>query len=691
MFAGETVQHVLAAVLTSEPDWSVLPADTPAAVRRLLRWCLERDRKRRLDSASAARLEIEDALASAAAPTSAAAAARPRRMAAVAVTAALAGGAVVALAAWAWVRPTVQNPRPPSRFAITPPPERPPWTGPFDRSIVVSPDGRHVVYTTALAAATGGMLMMRSIDRLEITPLAGIDAARAPFFSADSRWVGFFRNTDLMKAPVDGGPALSICRFQGAPRGASWGDDGAVVFATSDPTTGLWRVPSGGGEPTVLTTPAEGEGDHLFPTVLPAGRGVLFTIAAQDQSDASIAILDAATNERRILVRGGSQAEYVESGHLVYAAAGTLRAVRFDLGTLRVISDPIPVLDHVRMASTGAANYGVSRSGTLAYIPGGPGLEPRRSLMWVDRAGREEPVDAPLRAYTIPRLSPDGTRAALDIRDEESDIWILDLARQSGLRKLTSGASSDTNPVWSVDGTQIVFTSSRSGPPRLYRQPADGSGAAELLSWEGEEAQRRRIVGSVYATSMTPDGKAIVGHGDGPMSFDVLLFPFQNPELLTAVTAATGRVRPLVRTNAIEHNAELSPDGRYLAYQTNESGRFEIAVRPFPDVDRAMWTISSDGGTRPLWARNGKELFYRDESAALVAVPVGTAGRTLDWGAPVRLFDSKDASSQPDRNYDVTPDGRRFLMIKEDASRQPDPIVVVLDWSEELKRLVPVN
>jgi serine/threonine-protein kinase len=682
-FSGETIAHVLAAVLKSDPDFSALPEDTPPPVRRLLRRCLEKDRKCRLDSANAARMEIEDALASAETVQVQVVAARSRRLVAVVSGAALIAGAISALVTWLLMRPAVPAAGE-SRFAITPPAGQAPWLGPFDRSIALSPDGRRFVYTTAPAAAPGGTLLVRSMERLEVTPVQGITRARAPFFSTDGQWVGFFEGTNqLMKASLSGGPALSICTFSGAPRGASWGDDGTIVFATSDPTTGLWRVPSAGGEPSILTTPAPDEGDHVFPSVLPGGRGVLYTIVAPG-GESDIAVLDAKTNQSRIIVRGASQPEYAITGHVIYAVGGgALRAVRFGLETLQVSGDPAPLPESVRMVPTGAANYAVSRAGTLLYLPAASSTQSERSLAWIDRAGREEPIKAPNRAYFIARLSPDGTRVALDIRDQERDIWILSLDRDMPLRKLTSGPASETNPLWTADHNHLIYTSNRSGAPELYLQAADGSGSATRLTEGGRNK---------FATSLASDGTGVIGHRDGPATFDIVRFALPTPGRGVAAPLQPGDpVKELVTSPFFEHNAELSPDGRFLAYQSNASGQYEILVRPYPDLDAGTWTVSSGGGTRPLWAKNGKELFYRDAAGAMIAVPVDGSKSVLTWGAPEKLFDSADVASAPDRNYDVSLDGKRFLIIKGSPNARPDDIVVVLNWDQELKRLVPTR
>jgi serine/threonine-protein kinase len=671
-FTGETVSHVLAAVLKSDPDWSALPADTPPHVRRLLRRCLEKERRRRLDSAVAARLEIEDTpTARDVGPTTDAPARGPVSLAA--IGAAVAGSGVLAAALmWVLLRPVPMPPREPSRFEVAPGGVVRPHQ--FDRILTVSPGGRELIYVVAReGAGPGGQLMVRRLDRLEASPLPGVASARSPFASPDGQWVGFFEDTELKKAALAGGPAILLCGFAGAPRGASWAEDGTVTFATNDPTTGLLRVSAGGGDPITLTTPktSNGEGDHWFPSALPGGRGVVFSVIVPGQHERSeIAVYDANTRQYRTLFRG-NQAQYVESGHLLYVAGGTLWAVRFDVISLQVSGDPVPMVERVSVApQSGAAAYQVSRTGTLAYVPSGP--EPQRLLMWVDRDGREHPINAPPRAYALARVSPDGTRLALDIRDQENDIWILNLARGT-LQRLTYGASLETNPVW-IDDRHLVYSSNVSGRWAMYSQPADGSGSAQPLTESGNGR---------FATAITPDRTAVLGHQDGPSVFDLAMFPLPQPG------QPPSPARELVKTPSFEHNVDISPNGRYLVYQSNESGPFQVIVRPFPQIESGRWTISTDGGSSPAWSRNGKELFYRDGSDALVAVPVETSGTTLSWGSPHRLFEIRAATTVPDRNYDVSLDGQRFLFIKEDTMTPPSDFVVVLDWLEELKTKVP--
>ena len=431
--------------------------------------------------------------------------------------------------------------------------------------------------------------------------------------------------------------------------------------------------PGNGGQAIPLTTPlvSKGEGDHSFPSVLPAGRGVLFTIVPPGQAVRSeVAVYDARTKEYRTLVRG-SQPQFVESGHLLYVADGRLWAVRFDLETLQMSGDAVPMTDAVRVVLTGAAYYAVSRSGTLLYVTAGP--QPQRSLMWVDRRGREEPIKVPPRSYVLPRLSPDGTRVAVDIRDQENDIWIVNVAGDGTPRRLTYGPSIEINPVW-IDNNNLVYSSNRSGRFALYSQAADGSGTAKQLT----ESRNDK-----FATTVARNGAVIVGHQDGPTVYDVTSFPI--PQVWpAAATSADAREDAIVR---VQRRSLFN--GRYLAYQSNESGPFQVIVRPFPQIDDGKWTISTGGGSSPVWSRDGKELFYHDEVDRMVAVPVDTSGPTFTWGTAQTLFDLKGSTTVPDRSYDVSLDGRRFLFVKQDTNTRAPDIVVVLDWLEELKAKMP--
>ena len=516
--------------------------------------------------------------------------------------------------------------------------------------------------------------MLRAIDQLDVRPLAGIKGAFGPFFSPDSQWIGFFQSDgehgEIKKVSIRGGPAIALCRIVGVPLGASWGDDNTIVFATNDPGTGLWQVSASGGEPAVLTKPdtPQGENGHVFPSVLTGGRGVLFTITKAG-AESQVAILDRETGRQKTLVRGGSDATYVESGHLIYAAAGTLRVVGFDPVGLEVLGDPVPVVEAVMMTTAGAAHYAVSRTGNLIYAPGGTGAQ--QSLVWVDRKGREVPINVPPLTYILPRLSPDGTRVVFQVWDPDSDLWIWDLVRDMRMR-LTFDPANDIMPVWTPDSRRIIFASLRGGTSayNLYSVATDGTGTVERLTTSPREH---------HATSITPDGTSIVGYhstpdGDG----DIIMIPMRRPS--EAVT--------LFHTPFHEFFPEVSPNGRYVAYESNATGTRDVYVRPFPHVDRGVWKVSVEGGTSAAWARNGREMFYLDGSKTLTAVPVQTSGPTFSAGTPAKLFDAAQYSSwTPARYYDVSPDGQRFLMIKDGAIR--NQLVVVERWIEALKARVP--
>jgi serine/threonine-protein kinase len=687
-FQGDTISDTLAAVLGREPDLTILPADTPVPIRRLLRRCLEKDRKRRLDSASDARLEIEDAIAFPAAETLVPGLTPSRRLMPAAIAALF---TVIAMpVAWMLMRPAPPVPVP-ARFAIVPTPGLPFNVSGLARDLVLSSDGRHLVYRAGGSNTAGSPLMVRAIDRLDAQPVADVSGAYAPFLSPDSRWIGYFESADLKKVPIAGGPAITLCQFSGIPLGASWGDDNTITFATSAPGTGLWRVSADGGEPTIVTTgdPAQDGGTYSFPSVLPLGRGVLFTMATASQADSSVVVLDLKTGQRKTLIRGGSDAQYAETGHLIFAASGALRAVRFDPVRLELLGDPVTVVDRVMVKPTGAANYTISRAGRLVYIAAGLSeMTAPRALLWVNRKGHEEPTGAPSRAYGTPRLSPDGTRVAAEIYDQSTDIWIWDFARET-LRRLTFEANGSGMSVWTPDGRQIIYESGRTGMPSVYRQAADGTGTVERLSTSATPQ---------WSHSITPDGKWLAGverqpRTAGPNIFFLpLTLAVVRPSSHSAAGVSDSTVEPLAEIRFKGSVANFSPNGRYIAYQSEESGRSEIYIRPFPRVDNGRWQVSTAGGTRPVWARSGRELFYLDASNALTAVPVSTSKPTISIGSPAKLFDTRYAQPNPSRHYDVSADGQRFLMLKFSQTGEPDAtplsMVVVEQWFEELKQRV---
>jgi Tol biopolymer transport system component len=686
-FEGEDLSDTLAAVLKSDPDWNLLPADVPPHIRILIQRCLAKDRRQRVADVSVALFVIAEGASLAPAAVGAGGPpplARPSlwRRLVMPTAAVVVAGAAVGTAVWLAGRPGAA---PVTRFALTPIGAAALSVDQQSRDLAITPDGRHIVYKGA--GGVGALLFVRALDQLEPTPLAGLGNPRGPFLSPDGQWIGFFdpgAPVRLKKVAITGGPALQLCSMDGPSRGATWGDDGTIIFATSAPSIGLQRVSSAGGEPTVLTKPdgARGEDDHLWPQFLPGSQAVLFTITATTGIDASqVAVLDLRTGTQKILIPGGSQAQYVRSGHLVYAAAGTLRAVAFDPKRLETIGTAIPVLSQVATLPTGTAEFDIASDGTLVYVPGGPGLAPARTLVWVDRQGREEAIKAaPARAYVSPRLSLDGTRVALDIRDQQNDIWVWDFARET-LTRVTFDPGVDRAPAWMPDGRRMVFSSQAGGSAgTLFWQAADGTGTPERL------VQTPNIR---FPSAVSPDGTRVVFSevaAAAATSLDVMMLTLDKDH----------RVQPLVQTQFTEQGGEISPDGRWLAYQSNDSGQSQIFVRPFPAVNTGHWQVSAGGGTEPLWARNGQELFYLAPNNALMSVRVGR-GTTWTAGAPTKLIDrpSSGRTLVNTRSYDVSPDGKRFLMINDGGApgQAPAPasIIVVHNWFEELKRLVPAT
>jgi serine/threonine-protein kinase len=680
-FAGETISDTMAAILEHRPDFSILPADVPPAIAGLLRRCLEKRRENRLDSAAVARLEIEEALES---PAVDARSVLPRRSrtARIAAMTLFTGVAALAIAAaWTLIKPTPVATQTVTRFTIVPPPEPALNVWGSVPDIAMSPDGRHLVYRAGGTWTGGSPLMVRAMDRLDAQPIPNITFAYAPFFSPDNEWVGFFEKGLLKKVAIGGGPVVTLCEIAGAPLGATWGDDNVITFATGLPIAGLWRVRADGGEPTVLIRP---DGTHQgetygFPSELPHRIGVLFTVMTPGPAGGSqIAVLDA-TGRRKTLIQGGSDAHYLEPGHLVFATAGTLRTVRFDPDQLEVVGDPVTTVEDVLVKSTGAADYTLSRDGTLVYIPAAVSRSPLRALVWVDRRGHEEPLQAPVRAYGPGRISPDGTRIAMGIQEDgHADVWMMDV-HGGALKRLTNSPDSNGLPLWTPDGRQIVFSmANESGVLNLYRRQIDGRDTLEPITTS-------RI--PFYPTSFMPDGTHVFGFELEPQAPPgVVVVPFSKGTDNRNDPGVADGLKPLF-AGAF---AEISPNGRYLAYQTSDSAQPEVCVRPFPDVQGGPWQISNGGGTRPAWSRNGHELFFLDGSNALMVASVDTSGPAFVGGAPSKLFDGKYVEPNPSRHYDVSPDGQRFLMLKDSAaggSVMPVSMVAVLNWREELNRL----
>ena len=672
-FQGESVSETLSHALTQPPNWALLPANTPAPIRTLLRRCLEKNPAKRLDSAATLRLEIDEALTAPAddAPAVGAPRTRGRRVTwMVAVAAVVVFSLLSVLGTWAVMRPAPPAPELPVRFEMTFPATAPLDFGdPDARDIAISPDGRYLAYTSR------GRLMLRALDQLDVVLLA--NNVRGPFFSHDSQWIGFFDGGELKRVSVTGETVLTICGGLDNPQAASWGDDDTIVVASTNPTVGLRRV-SLKGEATVLTKP-EGHRQHLGPLMLPGSQGVVFTTVTHAFQDRKLAVLDLKSGEQKTLeLPNAGVAEYLDSGYLVYTSISqgadqqivrTLWAVAFDVDRLALRGEPVRVSAPSQVDYYGG--FAVSRTGALIYAPPVPLV---RSFVWVDRmTGRETPVTGlPPDAYSTIDLSHDDTRVAFTIGNRETDIWTWEFSR-GALTPLVRGPAEDFLPRWTPDDLHIIFRSLRDGPGNMYMVASDRSGLVQRLL-AGKEDR--------WPNSITSDGKDLLFvEGRQTTGYDILRIP------LAAARGAGNEamVSSLEESSAQQYAANISPNGRYFAYNSNETGgQYEIYVRPYGTGSTERWKISTGGGTVPIWARSGKELFYL-ESGTLMAVSVQTAGPEFSHGEPAKAFPTNAKYWGDFYSYDVAKDGR-FLMLKEGDRRQPG-IVVVLNWFEELKRL----
>ena len=558
-FEGDDISTTLAAVLRSEPEWSTLPLATSPGVRRLLARCLYKGPHSRMRDIGEARIAIDRELSGAGEqPTTSVTghrAPRWRRLATLA--AALITGAVLTTVVWFVGRPTVERPRV-TRLNITPPSAAALSVG-VSRDLAMTADGSRLVYV----GGNGSTLFVRPLDRLESTPLVRAGAPRDPFVSPDGQWVGFFDGGfTLKKVPITGGPAVLVARLDSYERGATWAPDGTIIFATQATATGLQRLSADGGAPAVLTRPngSRGEVGHAWPEMLPGGQAVLYSALATTGGleAASIAALDLRSGRSTILLGGGTHAQYMAGGHLLFGMAGALRAVAFDSGHLTVVGQSIAVVPQVLTTSFGAVDAVVARDGTLAYVIGGVSSNADRVLVWVDRQGKETALESPPRAYYFPRISLDGRHVAMAIVvDQNSDVWTWDVTRAT-LARVTSDPSVDGIPMWTPDGRRVVFSSNRAEAFNLFSQGFDGTGAVDRLT-ESSNAQ--------YPSGLVPDGMRVVfSETSRTTGDDVMMLPLEG----------TRRAVPLVQTAFDERNGVVSPDGRWLACEANDTGSFEI-------------------------------------------------------------------------------------------------------------------
>ena len=542
-------------------------------------------------------------------------------------------------------------------------------------AVVLSPDGRHVVYVEG-DPVNGSALYFRALDRQDSTTLASsaftVGAPYHPFFSPDGQWVGFVTTTELKKAPITGGTPQSIVPVD-LSRGADWGPDDTIVFAPN-PTSGLSLVSAVEGEPAPLTELSEGERSHRWPQFLPGGKAMLFTSERTGGFDrANLEVVDLETGDRQFVHRGGTYGRYVPTGHLVYSNAGASFAVPFDLDTLETTGSPIPVVENLANDADGGVSFDFSETGMLVYHTRGD-LSATYQLAWVERDGQVEPLPFEPRQSQYLALSPDEQRIALQIlEDRQWDIWIYEIER-GGSQVLLTTEGNNRNPVWSPDGEWVFFASDRGGNNDIWKQRADRSLDAELVLVT--EAP-------VVPTSISADGAMLL--------FDSGLFPNRNLGLLALDSDQEPEM--LADTAADERWGSFSPDGRFFAFRSNETGQFEVYVREVSSGRTFPVSTSTRGGWYPLWSRDGREIYYGSPvSPGILVAEVDL--ESFSASDPVEV---SDIEMRAVGNFDVTADGQKFLVTvpagsDETGDTGPAPkLNIILNWFEELNRLVPTD
>jgi len=669
-FIGETATDSIGAILHKDVDLDRLPEATPEAARRALSRCLVRDRNQRYRDIGDVRIELERARSE---PASVAAAARRGSRIAWAGVAILAGVA-------GWLGSSLLTPAPapegPLRLAI----ERGTEESRFDDAgpeFAISPDGSMMAFVAGGGEGGPAQLYLRSFEQFEATALSDTTNAAQPFFSPDGRWIAFFADGKLKKVATSGGAAITLCDAGGTPRGGSWGEGGLIAF-TPHVTSGIRLVSEHGGESRELTTPKlepPRERSHRWPHFLPGGEALLFTMQRQgdDFDEASIEAVSVADGERRAVHRGGSHPKYARSGHLVFGRGGTLFACRFDPKALAALSSPQPVLEGVSYElPNGGVEYSISDGGALLFSRGeASGFQ--TSLSWSDRSGEKTQVDPQTFFAESAALSPDGTRVALQIFTNASshDIWIFEIER-AALSRLTFDEGEEMNPHWSPDGTRIAYASTSGGQPALYVVRTDGSEPPRLVTGDPEAVD--------FPASWSPDGARLAFHRISGASDQWDLWT-------VAVDEEGAEPTAYLASQFSEMYPAFSPDGNWMAYSSEETGRDEVYIRSYPSA-RGRWQVSIDGGTHPAWSPSGDEIFFW-WADAIYSASVAIEGESVRVGRPERLFEHRLADGFYHPQFSVSPDGERLLLLKvEQQDEGADPALsLILNWFTELERL----
>jgi serine/threonine protein kinase/Tol biopolymer transport system component len=677
LFEGETISHTLADVLRAEIDFAKLSRSTPLPIRELLKRCLDRDLKTRLRDIGEARIAIQKYLANpASAPdvtnTGASRSGLGWRLA-VAVLVVIA--AVLGIGWWRATRSVEQPLKPLVRLDVD--------LG-TDVSLVSTMNGANVIISTdgtRLAYVSQGRLFTRRLDQPKASELTGTQGATSPFFSPDGQWIGFFGGGKLKKASVEGGAVITLCDASFA-FGGSWGEDGNII-AGFTLIGGLWRIPSAGGAPVPFTELDRENGEivHRWPQVLPGGKAVLFTAHTRSVGGfdgANLEVMSVPDRRKKILLRGGTFGRYVPTGHLIYINQGTLFAVPFDLEKLEVRGTPAPILEDVAYEPTvGSGQFDFSRNGTLAYRSGGQGG--LVTVQWLDSAGKTQLLLAKPGFYQRPSLSPDGRRLAVEVLDgSNQDIWVYEWQRDA-MTRLTFGGGPNQNPVWSPDGRVVMFQNAVG----MAWIRSDGAGKPQQLT---------KSKGNQWPWSFTSAGTRLAFfEASERNTYNLWTLPLEGD----GQGLRAGKPEPFLQSGFDERYPAFSPDGRWLAYASNESGTFQVYVRAFPDTG-GKWQISNTGGAYPMWTRNAHELFFETLDNRIMVATYVVKDDSFLADKP-RVWSEKRLGNQVGnvRNFDLAPEGKRIaaLLAAEgpEAQQAQNHVIFLENFFDELRRRVPVS
>lgn len=679
-FTSGSNAETMAAILNQDPS-AALPAGLPLEIERIVGRCLEKTREARFQSARDLAFALANIPESATSPIISQSMLRWRPLRWLVAGATVLG---LAIAAAVWMPSRRVAPLPLRlNVELSPGLSLTAIGAQYGDAVAISPDGTTIAFLAQETDATPGQIYVRRLDQLRAEPLSGTNSPLIPFFSPDGKWIGFFSDRELKKVAISGGAAVTLADTPEL-RGASWSDDGTIVFSPNRvPGTRLLRIADAGGAAAPLPELAGGELFQQWPQLLPGGKAVLFTSSSTPGmfNSADLVVQTLPAGPRKTILRGGYHGRYLPSGHIIYIHDGTLHAAPFDLNKLEVVGPPVIAIEGMRSNSiTGGAQFSVSTTGTLIYLPG-PSVGAGIPIQWMDEHAKITPLRSSLANWVNATFSPDGSRLAMDIREAPAGIWVYELA-QDRMTRVTSDAHDYSRPAWSADGRALAFASTGDdkSTTNLFWQYADGSGEAHRLT-ESINTQRPgswHPGGRFLAfDEITPDGNS-----------NVMILPLEGD---ATSGWKGGTPTPFANTAAMENEPVFSPDGRWLAYSTNESGRPEVYVQPFPGPGHKT-RVSTDGGFTPTWSGTSNQLFYGFFDGRIMVTPYQVSGDTFVAEKPRPWSEGRYQTRGGNRMFTLHPDGTRFALAPvspSPGSSRPDKAVLVFNFFDELRRIAP--